>query len=182
MKANAAFFLLTAVVAVFSGCATFLAPETGDREAAFVVGKGEAEISVSGGRMAGEVVRAIEYALSLEKVVWDERERIRSRADVLGVFRRGFGTKKAEEITDWVWIDAVDREGNTIEMLNPGEPVLAVPDKIEILEYEEFTATALLTYGEKKSGPVVWKGHTIVAIMEHEDGTWKIYDTHVSIQ
>ena len=118
-------------------------------------------------------------AQSLEKALWDERARIRTREDVLAVFRRGFGPEKAAEITDSVWIRAVDRDGNTVEMLNPGEPVLQIPDGIEIVEREENSATALLTYGEKKEGPVLWEGHTIIAVLIKEDGVWKIYDTRL---
>ena len=181
MKVITVFFVLTAA-AFLSGCATFIS--SGGKEKAVVPAVEEREASSTGAwkRTAGEVVRAVEYALSLEKAVWDKKKRIRSREDVLGVFRRGFGPKKAEEITDSVWIDAIDREGNTIEMLNPGEPVLAVPDRIEVLEYEGRRATALLTYEENKEGPIVWAGHVIVATLENEDGTWKIYDTRVSPQ
>ncbi len=181
MRLSAVFFILTAA-AVLSGCATFLAPKTGEKGAAPGVEEGAGASSGTREKKAVEVLRAIEYALSLEKAVWDERKRIHSREDVIGVFRRGFGLKKAEEITDWVWISAVDREGNTVEMLNPGEPVLEIPERIEVLEYGNRTATAVLTYGEKKDGPVVWAGHSIVAILENEDGTWKIYDTRVSTQ
>ncbi|MBN2325475.1 MAG: hypothetical protein JXQ30_17255 [Spirochaetes bacterium] len=181
MRASALFFVLAAAV-VLSGCATFMAPQTGGKKEEAAVEEGADVSSMRQKKKAGEVVRAIEYALSLEKAVWDAKERMHSREDVLGVFRRGFGKKKAEEITDWVWISAVDREGNRIEMLNPGEPVLAIPDRIEILEHEGGRATAVLTYADNLDGPVVWAGHTVVATLENEDGAWKIYDTRISTQ
>jgi hypothetical protein len=181
MKVSAVFFVLIAA-SFLSGCATFLAPKIEEKGEATAVEEGAVVSSGAREKKDDEVVRAIEYALSLEKAVWDERKRIHSREDVLGVFRRGFGLKKAEEITDWVWISAVDRDGNTIEMLNPGEPVLAIPDRIEIMEYKDRRVNAVLTYGDNLDGPVVWAGHTVIATLENEDGTWKIYDTRISTQ
>jgi hypothetical protein len=126
-----------------------------------------------------EIVKAIEYALSLETVVWENRDRIGSKEDVLRIFRRGFCRSKAQEITDYVWIEAIDRDGKKVQMLNPGEPVLAFPDSIEVTTSGEGEAEAILLFEENLEGPVVWSGHTIVATLKREDRSWKICETRL---
>ena len=124
-----------------------------------------------------EIIEAIEYALSLEALIWDRREQIRERKDVLRILRQGFCEIKAEEITDYVWIEAVDRNGKKVYMLNPGEPLFALPDSIEIVSEDRMNTLALLRYNENLQGPVTWAGHTIVATLRREDGVWKICET-----
>lgn len=177
--------LLCTAAAAASGCMTFELPK---REAEKKMPVVEAEPTVESRKMvmverekqrALEIVGAIEYALSLETVVWDNSDSIVSREDVLGVFRKGFSFAKAEEITDSVWIEAIDREGRKIAMLNPGEPVLTLPDSIEVVKSDESVAEAILQYDENLEGPVVWHSHTIFAILIREDGTWKISETRL---
>jgi hypothetical protein len=126
-----------------------------------------------------DVIEAIEYALSLEALIWDRKGQIGERNDVVKIFRKGFCEIKAEEITDYVWVEAVDRSGNKVYMLNPGEPLFTLPNSIEILSEDKMNAKALLRYDEKLQGPVTWAGHTIVATLSRESGVWKICETIV---
>jgi hypothetical protein len=177
--------LLCTAAAVASGCMTVQLPKRKPEEKPPVV---EAEPVLERGKTVAferekqralDVVKAVEYSLSLETVVWENSQSMVTREDVLGVFRKGFSLEKAQEITDYVWIEAIDREGKKISMLNPGEPVLTVPNSIEVVESDETGAEAILHYNENLEGPVVWPGHTIVAILIHEDGTWKISETRL---
>ena len=128
---------------------------------------------------AKEIVDAIEYALSLEALLWDNRKQITERNDVVKIFKKGFCERKAEEITDYIWIEAIDRSGNKVYMLNPGEPLFPLPDSIEVLSEDKTNALALLTYDERIQGPVTWEGHTVVASLRREYGVWKICETRV---
>jgi hypothetical protein len=129
-----------------------------------------------------KIIDAIEYALSLEGYIWERREQINERQDVFNILRKGFCKIKAEEITDYIWIEAVDRSGNRVYMLNPGEPLFSPPGSIEIVFADRKNAQALLRYDENLQGPVTWVGHTIVASLKREEGVWKICETRVKEQ
>ena len=180
--------LLSIVVASATGCATIGFQKTVTEEnalektARLETERGAKEAIKPEQREAEKIVNVIEYALSLELLVWDNRGRITSRDDVLGIFRKGFCFAKAQELTDYVWIEAYDRDGKKIYMLNPGEPVLSVPDSIEVVEHNDNEAQALLIYEENLEGPVVWSNHTIVTTLKREDGEWKICETRIEQQ
>lgn len=168
--------LLSAAVVAVSGCVTIELPKSAAKQE-----EKRAPVSVlePDQREAEKIVKAIESALSLELVVWDNRGRMTSRDDVLGIFRKGFCSAKAQELTDYVWIEAYDRDGKKIYMLNPGEPVLSIPESIEVVEHNDNEAQAFLIYEECLEGPVVWSDHTIVTTLKNEDGAWKICETRI---
>jgi len=180
--------LLSAAVVAASGCATIELPKSTVKQKAPGAAaeqeeqRAPASVLETEQREAEKIVKAIEYALSLELVVWDNRERMTSRDDVLGIFRKGFCFAKAQGLTDYVWIEAYDRDGKKIYMLNPGEPVLSVPDSIEVVEHNDSEAQTLLIYEENLEGPVVWSDHTIVTTLKREDGAWKICETRIEQQ
>jgi len=175
--------LLSAASVAVSGCATVEFPRSTAKQKASGVeaeqeeGRMSASVLEPDRREAEKIVKAIEYALSLELVMWDNRERMTSRNDVVGIFRKGFCAAKAQELTDYVWIEAYDRDGKKIYMLNPGEPILEVPDAIEVVEHNDSEALVLLIYEKNLEGPVVWSDHTIVTSLKNEDGEWKICET-----
>ena len=170
---------LISAVTILWGCATVGLQKTEKQKKALMleeeIGKKDEEETER--REQREIVRAIEYALSLERLIWDNRVQMGSREDVLGIFKRGFCSSKAEEITDYVWIEAIDRDGRKIHMLNPGEPILEAPDAIEVVESDDGDAKAILKYKDRLDGPVLWTGHTILATLKMEEGTWKICET-----
>ncbi|HUT64535.1 MAG TPA: hypothetical protein VMZ05_00135 [Spirochaetota bacterium] len=180
--------LLSVAVVAVSGCATIELPKSAAKQKAPGAAaeqeekRARASVLEFEQREAEKIVKAIEYALSLELVVWDNREHMTSRDDVLGIFRKGFCSVKAQELTDYVWIEAYDRDGKKIYMLNPGEPVLSVPDSIEVVEHNDSEAQAFLIYEENLEGPVVWSDHTIVTTLKREDGAWKICETRIEQQ
>jgi hypothetical protein len=177
MKYFIAFIMFS--VLVFYGCLSIDKQEITETDAEKKVKAPEEKEEVFEEGKANEIVQAIEYALSLEALIWDKRDQITEREDVVNIFKNGFCEKKAEEITDYIWIEAVDRSGNKVYMLNPGEPLFTLPDSIEVLSEDKIKALALLRYGENLSGPVTWAGHTIVAYLRREYGVWKICETKV---
>jgi hypothetical protein len=171
--------LIITSVLLFYGCISIDRQEIAETDAEKKTKAPEVKEELFAEEKANEIVQAIEYALSLETIIWDKRDQITEREDVVNIFKNGFCESKAEEITDYIWIEAVDRSGNKVYMLNPGEPLFTLPDSIEVLSEDKIKALALLRYGENLSGPVTWAGHTIVASLRREYGVWKICETRV---
>jgi hypothetical protein len=183
-------YLLAAFVSLglfLFGCVSVEVEKTAETgETALLQEKKAEEREKSEDSLEGEeqrkIIDAIEYALSLEAYIWDRREQINERQDVFNILRKGFCRIKAEEITDYIWIEAVDRSGNKFYMLNPGEPLFSPPGSIEIVFVDRKNARALLRYDENLQGPVTWAGHTVVAALQQEEGVWKICETRVEEQ
>jgi hypothetical protein len=121
-----------------------------------------------------EIVRAIEHAYGLEKTLWKREKSIKSKDDVVHIFREGFCKEKAQELADYYWLEEQDQKGNMITMLRAADPVLVLPDSIEVLQRKKDTALALLHYKANTEGPVVWGEYTLKESLMLEDGVWKI--------
>jgi hypothetical protein len=65
--------------------------------------------------------------------------------------------------------------GESFGMLRAGDPILILPDSIEVKSKSSDTAIALLKYEENTEGPLTWEAYTSKITLKNESGTWKIY-------
>jgi hypothetical protein len=126
-----------------------------------------------------EIIKAIKYAYSLEEVLWENEKKMVSKEDVFDLLRKGFSEEKAKDLADYFWMEGKDESGERFEMLRAGEPVLIVPDSVEVLSKSGDEAEALLKFKESEEGPVTYKAHSVKVKLRKENGIWKIYDADV---
>ncbi len=113
------------------------------------------------------LMSAVSAAYRLDDQLWSERERIRSRDDLVQYFRRGFGRLQAEKLAAHFWV------GGT-EPLRAGEPLLVMPEAMKVESVADDRAELLLQYAGRSSGPVTWKEHSIRIFLRREDRVWKV--------
>jgi hypothetical protein len=123
-----------------------------------------------------EIMEAIKYAYSLEEVLWENEREMKSKQDVFKLFRKGFSEEKAKDLADYFWMEGKDKSGKRFEMLRAGDPVLIVPDSVEVLSKSEDKAEALLKFKESEEGPVTYKAHSVKVKLRKENGIWEIYE------
>jgi len=123
-----------------------------------------------------EIIEAIRFAYSLEEMLWDNEKKMKSKEDVYTHFRKGFSEQKAEDLTDYLWMEGEDESGEHYEMLRAGDPVLIVPDSVEVLSKGEDRAEALLKFKASEEGPVTYRAHSVKVKLRKENGIWKIYE------
>lgn len=123
-----------------------------------------------------EIIEAIKYAYSLEEVLWENERKMKSKEDVINLFRRGFSEEKAKDLADYFWMEGKDESGKSFEMLRAGDPVLIAPDSVEVLSKIEDRAEALLKFKESEEGPLTYKAHSLKVKLRKENGIWKIYE------
>jgi hypothetical protein len=127
-----------------------------------------------------EIIKAIESAFGLEDALWKNEERIKTRYDVMEIFRQGFSEKMAEKITDYLWMGEPGDSGKEAGMLRAADPILFLPDYLEVKSKTGDTAVALLKYDANPEGPVTWDAYTTKVTLKIENGVWKIYDMESS--
>jgi hypothetical protein len=123
-----------------------------------------------------QIISAIEFAFGLEETLWKKEGEIKSRQDVLKVFRQGFSEKMAEEITDYEWMGETGDNGEGAGLLRAADPILYLPDYIEVKSKTNEKAVALLRYNANTEGPVTWDAYTMTVTLKNENGVWKIYE------
>jgi hypothetical protein len=126
-----------------------------------------------------EIMDAIKYAYGLEEVLWDNERKIKSKADVFNHFISGFSAEKAKDLANYFWMEGRDEIGEKAGMLRVGDPVLMVPDSVEVLSKSEERAEALLKYKAIEEGPVTYKSHSVRVKLRKENEIWKIYEADV---
>ena len=123
-----------------------------------------------------DLIEAVVYAYGLEEELWENESRIKSKEDVYKLFRKGFGQKAAEELSDYYWIEGKDQYGETDAMLNAGEPVFVQPDSVEVLSRQEDRAEVLLKYSKSEEGPITYRAYSLKIVLKKETDGWKLYD------
>jgi hypothetical protein len=122
-----------------------------------------------------EIISAIEFAYGLEEELWRQQDKIHTREDVFKIFRQGFSEELANEITNYLWMLESADTGESFGMLRAGDPILILPDSIEVKSKSSNTAIALLKYEENTEGPLTWEAYSANLTLKNESGTWKIY-------
>jgi len=123
-----------------------------------------------------DLIEAVVYAYSLEEELWGNESRIKSKEDVLKLFRKGFGEKAARELSDYYWVEGEDQYGGSSSMLNAGDPVFIQPDSIEVLSRKGETAEVLLKFSKSEEGPITYRAHSVRVVLKRETNVWKLYD------
>jgi hypothetical protein len=70
--------------------------------------------------------------------------------------------------------------GEGTGMLRAADPILILPDYMEVKSKTGETAIALLKYDANPEGPVTWDAYTMKVTLKREGGAWKIYDMESS--
>lgn len=122
-----------------------------------------------------EIISAIKFAYGLEEELWEQQDKIHTREDVFKIFRQGFSEELSNEITNYLWMLESTDTGESFGMLRAGDPILILPDSIEVKSKSSDTAIALLKYEENTEGPLTWEAYTSKLTLKNESGTWKIY-------
>ena len=122
-----------------------------------------------------EIISAIKFAYGLEEELWEQQDKIHARKDVFKIFRQGFSEELSNEITNYLWMVESTDTGESFGMLRAGDPILILPDSIEVKSKSSDTAIALLKYEENTEGPLTWEAYTAKLTLKNENGTWKIY-------
>ena len=122
-----------------------------------------------------EIISAIEFAYSLEEAMWDMQDNIHTSDDVFNIFRQGFSEELANEITNYFWMVETTNTGESFGILRAGDPIVILPDSMEVKSKSSDTAIALLKYEENTEGPLTWKAYMSKLTLKNENGTWKIY-------
>jgi hypothetical protein len=160
-KKHLIFFLSLITISLLFGCSKNRPPKEGFSEQGY---KGDKEI-----------ISAIKFAYGLEEELWEQQDKIHARKDVFKIFRQGFSEELSNEITNYLWMVESTDTGESFGMLRAGDPILILPDSIEVKSKSSDTAIALLKYEENTEGPLTWEAYTSKITLKNESGTWKIY-------
>ena len=115
-----------------------------------------------------ELKSVVRNAFQLEREL--SGDAVKSREDVLSVFRKGFQPELAKRLADYYWLESPDGTG----ILRGSEPLFLPPDGITIESKSAKQVKATVTYSANTAGPMSWAAHSLSVLLKPEGELWKI--------
>lgn len=124
-------------------------------------------------QVKAEIIEAVIYANSLEKQLWETKEKFTSREQVYDHYRQGFSDGLATNMTDYSW-------SNTSGLI-PGDYATLPPEKVYIIKFDDSNATVYFETPKGLQSENTWglKKYTIDKLRK-EKGRWLIIHSAVT--
>ena len=120
-----------------------------------------------------EIVDAVIFANSLEKIIWASPEKFNSRKIIFDHYRKGFSKEIAFRMTDHTWSDSLG--------LKAGDYATWPPDNVFVIKYDKNFATAYYETDEVFRDDITWnRGKYSIVNLRKENNQWIIFAATVS--
>ncbi len=122
------------------------------------------------------MLEAIRLAFGLEERLWGQRERIRTKEDLVTYFRQGFCEEEARRMADYLWLEGqAPADGPPLRV---GEPIFLPPDRATVEELKADRATVRLEYKANTRGTTAWPAQAIRLTLQKDGEGWKVCGFH----
>jgi len=120
------------------------------------------------GSLEQEIIEAVLFASSLDRLLWENQDSIATKQEVLAHYLQGFSEPLASMFTEYWWWDREDK-------LLPGDPLLVPPERVHLGSYSEDRAVAYYDTPQILQDPSTWELEPYMEVrLRRDNGRWII--------